>query len=89
MNKSQKVRGKQKEPVKISITIRLDADLVELLRGSGRGWQTRVNAALRQHYLCNHTVFPSSGGILATPINSKSTASPAKLNFFAGESRSA
>jgi uncharacterized protein (DUF4415 family) len=30
------------------VTILLDADLVETLRASGKGWQTRVNSMLRQ-----------------------------------------
>jgi uncharacterized protein (DUF4415 family) len=33
-----------KEPV----TMRLDADLLARLRALGRGWQTRLNAALRR-----------------------------------------
>lgn len=33
----------RKEPV----TIRLDADLLAFLRGTGKGWQTRVNQVLR------------------------------------------
>jgi uncharacterized protein (DUF4415 family) len=35
--------GRTKKPVSIS----LDQDLLELLRKSGTGWQTRVNALLR------------------------------------------
>ncbi|NVO04551.1 MAG: BrnA antitoxin family protein [Rhodoferax sp.] len=37
------VQAKTKEPVKI----RLDADVLAALRGSGDGWQTRINDALR------------------------------------------
>ena len=33
---------------KVAISLRLDADVLEILRGSGRGWQTRLNAHLRQ-----------------------------------------
>ena len=33
---------------KRSITIRLDADIVESYRARGRGWQTQVNADLRK-----------------------------------------
>ena len=40
-------RGKQKTPGKVPVTIRLDADLVERLRATGRGWQTRLNDTLR------------------------------------------
>ncbi len=41
-------RGAQKAPTKVSTTIRLDADVVEHFKRGGRGWQTRVNAALRK-----------------------------------------
>lgn len=40
-------RGKQETPGKVPVTIRLDADLVERLRATGRGWQTRLNDTLR------------------------------------------
>lgn len=30
------------------ITLRLDQDVAAALRASGKGWQTRVNAALRE-----------------------------------------
>jgi uncharacterized protein (DUF4415 family) len=40
-------RGPQKSPVKVSVTMRLSPDVVEGLRASGRGWQTRVDEALR------------------------------------------
>ena len=36
--------GRRKEPVHLS----LDIDLVEALRRTGRGWQTRANAMLRK-----------------------------------------
>jgi uncharacterized protein (DUF4415 family) len=32
---------------KRQVTLRLDADVVERLRATGRGWQTRANAALK------------------------------------------
>jgi uncharacterized protein (DUF4415 family) len=32
---------------KAHVTMRLDADVLEALRASGQGWQTRVNALLR------------------------------------------
>ena len=34
-------------PVKKQLTIRLDADVLEWLKGSGRGYQTRINRILR------------------------------------------
>ncbi|MBK8742717.1 MAG: BrnA antitoxin family protein [Betaproteobacteria bacterium] len=33
---------------KAHVNIRLDADIVEQFRATGRGWQTRLNAALKQ-----------------------------------------
>ena len=33
---------------KISTTIRIDADIVAAFRAGGRGWQSRINAALRE-----------------------------------------
>ena len=42
-------RGRPKsEDPKVEIKIRLDAKIAAHLRGSGRGWQTRVNALLGQ-----------------------------------------
>lgn len=35
------------ENPKAAVTMRLDADVLEALRSSGQGWQTRVNALLR------------------------------------------
>jgi uncharacterized protein (DUF4415 family) len=40
-------RGLQKAPTKILTTIRLDADIVDFFRADGRGFQTRINEALR------------------------------------------
>ena len=40
-------RPRKKEP-KRQVTLRLDADLLEDLRSLGKGWQTKVNAALRE-----------------------------------------
>jgi uncharacterized protein (DUF4415 family) len=33
--------------LKTQITLRLDTDLVETFKATGDGWQTRINAALR------------------------------------------
>jgi uncharacterized protein (DUF4415 family) len=42
-------RGRPKSDTpKMATTIRLDADVVAAFRASGRGWQTRVNKALRE-----------------------------------------
>ncbi|MDO9225766.1 MAG: BrnA antitoxin family protein [Pseudomonadota bacterium] len=48
-------RGRPKaETVKESLTVRYDADIVAAFRSSGPGWQTRMNAALRE-WLETHT----------------------------------
>ena len=36
------------KPVKVSITCKLDADIVAWLKQGGKGYQTRLNAILRQ-----------------------------------------
>jgi uncharacterized protein (DUF4415 family) len=33
---------------KVSVTLRLDRDVVDRFKASGAGWQTRINAALRR-----------------------------------------
>ena len=45
MKPSRRGRPKLETP-KVEVKIRLDADTVQHLRGSGPGWQTRVNAVL-------------------------------------------
>lgn len=44
----RRVRGPQKAPTKVQVTIRLDADLVDRLKADGRGWQSRANDMLRK-----------------------------------------
>jgi uncharacterized protein (DUF4415 family) len=41
-------RGTQKAPTKVLTTIRLDADVIAFFRAQGRGYQTRINEALRR-----------------------------------------
>ncbi len=41
-------RGPQKAPKKELVAIRLDRDVAEHLRGTGRGWQGRLNETLRK-----------------------------------------
>lgn len=47
MKPSRRGRPRLDAP-KVEVKIRLDAATVEHLRGSGPGWQTRVNAVLGQ-----------------------------------------
>jgi uncharacterized protein (DUF4415 family) len=44
---SNAVRGKFYRPVKQSLTIRLDADVIAWLKSQGAGYQTRINNLLR------------------------------------------
>ena len=39
--------GKFSRPVKKPVTMRLDADVIEWLKGYGRGYQTKANRLLR------------------------------------------
>jgi uncharacterized protein (DUF4415 family) len=41
------VIGKFYRPIKKSLTIRLDADVLAWLKGQGKGYQTRINGLLR------------------------------------------
>ncbi len=41
------VVGKFYRPIKKSLTIRLDADVLAWLKSQGRGYQTRINTILR------------------------------------------
>ncbi|SCX35896.1 BrnA antitoxin family protein [Agrobacterium rosae] len=47
MKPSRRGRPRSDTP-KVEVKIRLDAKTVEHLRGSGPGWQTRVNALLEK-----------------------------------------
>ena len=45
---SDAVIGRFYRPKKTIVTIRLDADVVAWIKASGEGYQTRINAYLRQ-----------------------------------------
>lgn len=45
---SQAERGRFFRPVKKQITLRLDADLLAWFQDQGKGYQTRINEALRE-----------------------------------------
>lgn len=51
---SSRARGPQKAPVKERITIRLSPEVVASFRATGEGWQTRLDAALKD-WLKTHT----------------------------------
>jgi uncharacterized protein (DUF4415 family) len=41
-------RGPKDKPLKVPTTTRFDADVLAALKASGKGWQTRVNEAMRE-----------------------------------------
>lgn len=41
-------RGRPVGSSKVSTTVRLDTDVLDAFKATGRGWQTRMNAALRE-----------------------------------------
>jgi uncharacterized protein (DUF4415 family) len=45
----RKGRGKQKQPTKSQVTIRLSPDVLEYFKGDGAGWQTRIDAVLKDY----------------------------------------
>jgi uncharacterized protein (DUF4415 family) len=53
---AKRPRGRPKsDETKVFTAIRLDADLLKAFKSTGKGWQTRMNAALRQ-YLEEHLI---------------------------------
>ena len=36
------------EPVKVSLSIKIDADVLAWFKSTGKGYQTRINSALRE-----------------------------------------
>jgi uncharacterized protein (DUF4415 family) len=51
---SHAIRGKYYRPVKKPYSLRLDEDVVAWFKAGGSGYQTRINAALRE-YVLNHS----------------------------------
>lgn len=45
---ARRVRGPQRAPTKVAVSIRLDRDVVESLKAEGAGWQGRANRLLRR-----------------------------------------
>ncbi len=42
-----KLRGEQKAPKKVPVSLRLSPEVVEHYRATGKGWQTRIDDALK------------------------------------------
>ncbi len=47
MSMGMGVRGPQKAPPEVATTIRLSPEVVQAFRAGGDGWQTRIDAALK------------------------------------------
>jgi uncharacterized protein (DUF4415 family) len=41
-------RGPQKKPIKELVSLRIDRDVIEKYKATGRGWQVRMTEALRK-----------------------------------------
>ena len=53
IKKSVGERGPQKSPTKIPISIRVSPEVAEYFRSEGKGWQGRINNALKE-YIAHH-----------------------------------
>ena len=45
---SWRVRGSQKQPTKVAVSLRLTREVVERFKADGPGWQTRMDEALKK-----------------------------------------
>ena len=52
----RRTRGPQVSPRKVQTAVRYDADSIEAFKSDGPGWQTRMNAALRDWLRTHHRV---------------------------------
>jgi uncharacterized protein (DUF4415 family) len=50
-------RGPQKAPTKVMASVRFDTDVLDRLRGLGRGWSTVVNEKMREWLETGSTTF--------------------------------
>ncbi len=44
----RRVRGVQKSPTKVPVSIRLSSEVVDYFKAQGKGWQTRVDDILQE-----------------------------------------
>jgi uncharacterized protein (DUF4415 family) len=56
----RRTRGPNKEPTKEQVAIRFDREVLVAFRAGGPGWQTRMNAALKE-WLATHPAKRKSG----------------------------
>ena len=43
-----KLRGPQKSPTKVPVSLRLSPDVLDHFKSGGKGWQTRIDETLRK-----------------------------------------
>lgn len=44
-----KVRGPQKKPTKVQMTLRVSREVVDFFKSKGKGWQSRMDKALKEY----------------------------------------
>ena len=49
----KRVRGPQKDPLKVPVSIRLSPDVIEYFKSQGKGWQTKIDKILN-NYIKKH-----------------------------------
>ena len=47
--RKRRLRGPQKATTKVQMTVRLSREVVDFFKTSGKGWQTRIDKALREY----------------------------------------
>lgn len=52
----RRTRGKQKNPTKKQLTIRLNNEVINYFKDQGSGWQTHINDILQKYVDSHHTV---------------------------------
>ena len=53
-NIPKRVRGRQKLPTKVPVSIRLNPEILSYFKSQGRGWQTNINSVLSEYIKKNH-----------------------------------
>lgn len=59
----RRARGKNKNPTKEQVAIRFDAEVLAAFRAGGPGWQTRINAALKEWLVHQPTAAKRRGAV--------------------------
>ncbi|RPI01884.1 MAG: hypothetical protein EHM72_05465 [Calditrichaeota bacterium] len=54
----KRVRGPQKDPLKIPVSLRLNPDVVDYFKVQGKGWQTKINDILSDYIKTHDTNSP-------------------------------